>query len=73
MEAQLRQRRLQWLGHVQRMSDHQLEKQVLRGKQRSGGTQLRWTDVLNRDQAELPNRQDVVKDQAKWRTFIHRP
>ena len=59
-EVQLRQRRLQWLGHVQRMSDHRLQKQVLRcrpqGKQRRpGGTQLRWIDVLNRDLAELPN------------------
>ena len=67
MEVQLRQRRLQWLGHVQRMSDHRLQKQVLRcrpqGKQRRpGGTQLRWIDTLNRDLAELPNWQDVVKD-----------
>ena len=30
-----------------------------------GGTQLRWIDILNRDLAELPNWQDVVKDRAK--------
>ena len=30
VEVQLRQRRLQWLGHVQRMPDHRLQKQVLR-------------------------------------------
>ena len=78
MEVQLRQRRLQWLGHMQRMSDHRLQKQVLRcrpqGKQRRpGGTQLRWIDVLNRDLAELSNWQEVVKDRAEWRAFIHRP
>ena len=70
MEVQLRQRRLQWLGRVQRMSDNRLQKQVLRcrpqGKQgRPGRTQLRWIDVLNRDLAELPTGQDVVKDQAE--------
>ena len=35
-------------------------------QRRPGRTQLRWIDILNRDLFELPNWQDVVKDQAKW-------
>ena len=45
VEQQLRQKRLQWFGHLQRMPDHRIQKQILRcrpeGNSRTpGGTQL---------------------------------
>ena len=78
VEEQLRQRRLQWLGHVQRMPDHRPQKQLLRcrpqGKRRRpGGTSLRWIDVISRDLVGVTNWQEVVKDRAKWRAVVCQP
>ena len=78
IEEQLRQKRLQWFGHVQRMPDDRPQKQLLKcrpkGKKRpQGGAPLRWVDVVSKDLAELTNWQAVVKDRAAWRAFIHRP
>ena len=60
VEKQLKQRRLQWLGHVQRMPDHGTQKQLLRcrpqGKRRRpGGTPLHWIDLVSRDLVGVPN------------------
>ena len=49
MEEQLRQKRLQWFGHLKRMPDNWPQKQVLRcrpcgKKQKPGGTSQRWVD-----------------------------
>ena len=75
VEEQLRQRRLQWLGHVQRMPNHRPHKQLLKyrpeGKRRRlGGTLLQWIDVISRDLVGVTNWQEVVKDRAKWQAFI---
>ena len=76
VEHQLRQKRLQWFGHLQRMPDHRIQKQVLRcrpeGKRRTpGGTPLRWVDLLKRDLADVPNWQELVQDRDSWRSLIH--
>ena len=67
VEEQLKQKQLQWLGHVQRMPDHRTQKQLLRyrpqGKRRRPGvTLLRWIDVVSRDLVGVPNWQETVKD-----------
>lgn len=56
IEEQLRQRWLQWVGHLQRMPDNRPQKQVLRcqpqrGKQNPGGTGTlqRWIDLIHKD------------------------
>ena len=53
IKEQLRLKRLQWIRHLQRMPDHQLQKQLLwcrlRGKKRRpGGTCLWWVDVISK-------------------------
>ena len=78
VEEQLRQKRLQWFGHLQRMPDHRPQKQLLRcrlrGKKRTpGGTSLRWVDLINRDLAGIANWPEVVTDRSKWRAAIHQP
>ena len=78
VEEQLRQRRLQWLGHVQRMPGHCPQKQLLRcrpqGKRRSPcGTLLQWIDVISRDLVGVTNWQEVVKDRVEWRAAVRQP
>ena len=76
VEDQVKLRRLQWFGHLQRMPAHQPQRQVLkcrpRGKKRKpGGTSLCWIDVVNRDLSKITNWEDLVKDRAQWRSAIH--
>ena len=76
LEDQVKLRRLQWFGHLQRMPAHQPQRQVLkfrpRGKKRKpGGTSLRWIDVVNRDLSKITNWEDLVKDRTQWRSAIH--
>ena len=76
VEDQVKLRRLQWFGHLQRMPAHRPQRQVLkcrpRGKKRKpGGTSLRWIDVVNRDLSKITNWEDLVKDRAQWRSAIH--
>ena len=71
VEQQLRQKRLQWFGHLQRMPDHHIQKQILRcrpeGNRTPGGTQLQWIDMLNRDLGDIPDLQHLVHDREAWR------
>ena len=76
VEQQLRQRRLQWFGHVWRMPAHRPQRQVLRcrpsGRKRPpGGTALRWCDLLNNDLKGVRNWVNAIEDRAEWRATIH--
>ena len=58
MFTMLRQHRLRWLGHVRRMNDGKIPKDLLYGelsdeKLNIGGPQLRYRDVCKRDIKEL--------------------
>ena len=66
VEEQLRRKRLQWFGHIQRMADHRPQKQIFRSgpagkKRRPGGTSWRWVDLISKDLQGIPEWQVMVK------------
>ena len=75
IEEQMKEMRLRWFGHLQRMPDHWPQKQLLRfrpkGKKRKpGGTQQRWVDLISRDLQGLDDWQSDCQDRKKWRQLI---
>ena len=68
------QRRLHWLGHVTKMGDNRLPKQLLFGElltvRPSHGPRLRWRDVVLREIQRLEldalNWYDVAQDRSRW-------
>ena len=77
VEDQLKQRRLQWFGHVWRMPTSRPQRQLLRcrpnGRSRpTGGAPLRWCDLISRDLRDITNWTELVTDRQQWRTHICR-
>ena len=81
MYSLLSQRRLRWLGHLHRMSDGRLPKDILygqlaEGKRRPGGPRLRFTDACRRDlkACSIPTADwaKLAEDRGAWRHCIHR-
>ena len=65
----LRQRKLCWLGHVYRMEDGHIPKDILygelaSGRRSKGRPQLRYKDVCNRDMKALDINTDSWEDLA---------
>ena len=78
VEEQLRQRRLQWFGHVWRMPTNRPQRQLMRcrpsGRRRpTGGAPLRWCDLISRDLRGITNWAEAVMDRPEWRARIGRP
>ena len=76
----LTQRRLRFLGHLSRMSEERLPKQLLvsapvRGKRTAGGQKCRWSDLVAND-LKLCNLSRSWREQAQerdsWRATIRR-
>ncbi|KAI8517816.1 hypothetical protein Bbelb_038330 [Branchiostoma belcheri] len=77
----LRQRRLRWLGHVRRMEDGRIPKDLLYGelilgKRSTGRPQLRLKDVCKGDLKALDinteHWKDLADDRARWRCTLSR-
>ena len=75
----LRQRRLRWLGHVHRMADGRIPKDLLYGQLATGTRpvgrpHLRFKDVCKRDMKSMgigvDNWEDCANDRASWRQAI---
>ena len=74
----IQKRRLQWLGHVERMHDDRLPKKLLvskikDGKRHQGGQKQRWHDLIHADLKEV-NMATSWKTEARekeWRTNIY--
>ena len=76
MYTLLRQRRLRWLGHVYRMEDGRIPKDLLYGKlaqgtRDKGRPHLRFKDVCKRDMKAVgidPDEwEDLAQDRSRWR------
>ena len=76
----LRQRRLRWLGHVSRMEDGRIPKDLLyaelaEGKRATGRPQLRFKDVCKRDlkaiDVEVGNWENLAQHRNSWRGTLH--
>ena len=74
-----RQRRLRWLGHVHRMDDGRIPKDILygelaSGRRSTGRPQLRYKDVVKRDMKALDINtatwEDTAADHATWRSTL---
>jgi len=75
----IRQRRLRWLGHVQRMVDGRLPKDILYSEfynapRRTGRPKVRYKDVIKRDMAGFhisPQSWETLSaDRNRWRASL---
>ena len=75
VESMIRRRGLRWLGHMARMPQSQMPRQLMvcrpeGGKYAAGGQKLRWNAVVARDVKKcemLSEWRSVAKDQREWR------
>ena len=79
MYTLLRQRRLGWLGHVRRMEDGRIPKDILYGELALGGRttrrpRLRYKDVSKRDMKavdiETMSWEGLAADRTEWRSAL---
>lgn len=74
---QIRQRRLQWLGHLERMDPSRPQHKLLRSKLHGvtrppGGTKQRWIDTIAKDLKDtgILDFERAVQDRPRWRKRI---
>ena len=81
MYTLLRQRRLRWLGHVHRMEDGRIPRDILygelaAGKRSTGRPQLRFKDVCKRDMKALDiniqSWEDLASNRCHWKSTLHK-
>ena len=75
IEMKMKEMRLRWFSHFQRMPDHWPQKQLLKfrpkgKKKKLRGTQQRWVDLINRDLQGLDDWQSNCQDRQKWKQLI---
>ena len=80
LEAILATTQLRWTGHLLRMSDEQIPKQLLygeleEGKRRVGGQKMRYKDVVKRHlklaDINVNDWEELAADRTDWRRTIH--
>ena len=81
MYTLLRQRRMRWIGHLRRMEDGRIPKDILygelaAGKRPRGRPQLRYKDVCKRDikalEIDPESWKDIAVDRSSWRCLLHK-
>ena len=77
LSSTIRCRRLEWIGHLARMEDNRIQKQLLfgwLGKARPPeGPRLRWKDRVHADlrQLEVQTWYQAAQDRQEWRVICH--
>ena len=80
MYTLLKQRRLRWLGHVVRMADGRIPKDLLygglvQGNRPRGRPQLRYKDICKRDlkalEIDLNRWETLTSEHSGWRQAVH--
>jgi Reverse transcriptase (RNA-dependent DNA polymerase) len=80
VESLLIRNQLRWCGHVMRMCDNRLPKQILHsellyGRRKSGGQFLRYKDTIKRHARNIglacDSMHDLALDRGSWRHEIH--
>jgi len=73
----LRQKRLQWFGHVRRETERGLlslvEKMEVLEKRKVGRPWKTWKDIVKRDLELIGVKECVALDQGRWRKIIASP
>ena len=74
LSVKMRHRRLEWLGHVARMSEDRVPLQLLFGRLLAArpfcGPRRRWRDVVATDTKSIPNWFDCAQDRSAWREQV---
>lgn len=69
-----RSRRLRWMGHVNRRSEREMVKTVLRGQPEGrrplGRPRMRWFDEVRKDLRSMGVELDLTEDRAAWRHMV---
>ena len=80
-EVVLAATQLRWIGHVARMENSRIPKQILygelaQGRRKVGGQKLRYKDVAKRHMKamniDFNNWEEHVSDRSKWRRSLHK-
>lgn len=75
----IKNHRLRWLGHVLRMSESRIPKQLLKwrpthGKRRRGRPRLRWEDIIMKDIQEwdldMKSAEVTAQDRSSWMRLV---
>ena len=81
VEAVLAATQLRWIGHVARMENSRIPKQILygelaQGRRKVGGQKLRYKDVAKRHMKAMNidynNWEEHVSDRSEWRRSLHK-
>ncbi|XP_057670224.1 uncharacterized protein LOC130902259 [Diorhabda carinulata] len=72
----IRMNQLRWYGHVQRMPEDRIPKQILnwapQGRRKRGRPRLSWREGIEKDIRERGLEEDLWEDREKWKLGIGR-
>ncbi|XP_057540295.1 uncharacterized protein LOC130818199 [Amaranthus tricolor] len=75
LSVKMRENRLRWFGHVQRMTHdgpvRRIECIIVEGKRSRERSRRTWEEQIKSDLHELHLSNDLTRDRASWRCLIH--